>query len=121
MSDTSSSRQWRHGAAWVIGFALLLAPTAEIKGDNAGNGRNGRSTRARDVASRKGSAKMDLLVRFRLAPGASERSLVRSLGGQQGRRLSASSRWLSVRLPAHRLAALADSDAVDYVGLDEPV
>ena len=117
MSDTSS-RRWRHGAAWAFVCALLLAPTAEIKGDN----REKRSTRARDAASRKGgSAKLDLLVRFRLAPGASERSLVQALGGQQRRRMSASSRWLSVRLPAHRLAALADNDSVDYVGLDEPV
>ena len=117
MSDTSSSRRWRYGAAWAFGFALLLAPTAEIKGDN----REKRSTRARAAASRRGSAKINLLVRFRMAPGGSERSMVRNLGGQQRRRLSAASRWLSVRLPAHRLAELADDDAVEYVGLDEPV
>jgi serine protease AprX len=35
--------------------------------------------------------------------------------------LSASSRWLSLRLPANRVAALADNGVVDFVTTDEPV
>ena len=66
---------------------------------------------------------MNVLVRFRKAPGGAERALVTALGGQERRQLKASSRsrWLSLRIPAHRVAALADNDAVDYVSIDEPV
>jgi len=114
MSETSRNGRWPHRAAWGLVFALLLAPTA-VAGDK------GRSARVRDAAKGKGSAKMDILVRFHRAPGAAERSLVRALGGQERRKLNAASRWLSFRLPAHRVAALADNAAVDYVGIDEPV
>jgi serine protease AprX len=64
---------------------------------------------------------MDVLVRFKRAPGASEQMLVQGLGAQSRRRLRSKSRWQSLRIPAHRVAALADSDVVDYVGIDEPV
>jgi serine protease AprX len=116
MSKTSSDGRWSHRATWGLVLALFLAPTA-VAGDKA----KGRSARVREAASGKGSAKMDVLVRFRKVPGAAERLLVRGHGGQERRKLSASSRWLSVRLPAHRVAALADNVAVEYVGIDEPV
>jgi serine protease AprX len=64
---------------------------------------------------------MDVLVRFRQVPGAAERSVVKGLGGVERRSLSGSSRWLSLRLPANRVAALADHGAVDVVATDEPV
>jgi len=114
----ASGRRWRHWGVWGLGLALFLAPTAAIQGDNQGNR---RSARARDVAKGKGSTGMDILVRFQQVPGASQRSLVHGLGGQERRRLNASYRWLSVRLPANRVAALADHASVDFVAIDEPV
>ena len=117
MTDTSGGPRGRHWAAWGLGLALL-APTAVIKGDNWGHG---RSARARNMAQGKGSAVMAVLVRFRHVPGAAERSLVQGLGGNERRRLSAASRWLSVRVPANRVAALADHNSVDNVVVDEPV
>jgi serine protease AprX len=117
MSETSGGRRWRQWAVWGLGLALL-APTAAIKGDNWGHG---RSARARNVAQGKGPTGMDILVRFRQMPGAAARSLVQGLGGKERRKLSASSRWLSLRVPANRVAALADHYSVDSVVIDEPV
>jgi serine protease AprX len=128
MRITSSGRRWCLGATLGLFVALFLAPTAVIQGDNGGKkGRSERargkerSERARAAAKGKGSTKMNLLVRFRQAPGASEHALVQALGGQERRRLKASSRWRSLRVPAHHLAALADNANVDYVGIDEPI
>jgi len=73
------------------------------------------------VAQGKGLAKIDVLVRFRRVPGSSERSVVQGLGGAERRSLGRSSRWLSLSLPANRVAALADHGAVDFVAIDEPV
>lgn len=95
-----------------------MTPSAVTRGDNGGRS---RSARARAIAHGKGSTKLDILVRFRNTPGESERSLVRGMGGQERRELKASARWLSLRLPANRLAALSENDMVDYVGIDEPV
>jgi serine protease AprX len=117
-----TTRGWRlhHGAVWGLALALLLTSSTVTNAHGAGGN---RSSRARAIAHGKGSTKIDVLVRFRNAPGTVERNLVQQLGGQERRRLKASPsrRWLSVRLPAHRLAALADSTMVDYVGIDEPV
>jgi serine protease AprX len=126
MRNTSGDRRWRRGAAWAIVCALLLPPTAVINGDNGNKGDkgkkgHGRSARARDIADGRGAAKVDVLVRFRRAPGSLEHSLVHELGGHARRQLKASSRWLSLRVPADRIAALAENPAVDHVGIDEPV
>jgi serine protease AprX len=124
MSKHLDGRWLRHGAGWGLIVALIGAPTAVVHGDNGpgnGHGSGVRSARARAVAQGQGSAHVNVLVRFRQAPGNPERALVGSLGGHERRRLSSGSRWLSVRLPAHRVAALADNDRVDYVGIDEPV
>jgi serine protease AprX len=103
-------------------IALFVTPTVVVHGDSAGRGqRRERSARARDAAKGRGSERVNVLVRFRKAPRIGERTLVAVLGGQERRKLDSRSRWLSVRLPAHRVAALADSALVDYVGVDEPV
>jgi len=118
MSNMSRTRDWRH---WVVGglsLALVLASGASISADQTGSK---RSARAREVAHAKGSAPMKVIVRFRRVPGAAERALVQTLGGQENRRLKASSRWTSLRIPANRVAALADHLLVDYVAVDEPV
>jgi len=117
MSDTTSGRRWRQWGVWGLGLALFLATSPGIKGDNGKR----RSARARDVAQGKGSTPLEILVRFRQVPGPAERWLVQGLGGQERRSLRASSRWLSLRLPANRVAALADHGSVDFVTTDEPV
>ena len=123
MRNTSGGRRSRQGTAWAIVFALLLPPTAVINGDNGGKGNkeHRRSARARDLAKGRGATKVDVLVRFRRVPDAVENSLVQGLGGHARRPLKASSRWRSLRVPADRIATLADNPAVDYVGIDEPV
>jgi len=73
------------------------------------------------MARGKGNSPMDVLVRFKRLPGSAERSAFKGLGGQERRTLSTSSRWVSVRLPANRVAALADHGLVDFVTTDEPV
>jgi len=112
------SREWRH---WVVGglsLALLLASGATITADQTGSK---RSAHAQDMARGKGSARMNVIVRFHRLPGSAERTLVQGLGAQEGRKLKASSRWTSLRIPANRVAALAAHGLVDYVAVDEPV
>ena len=118
MSDNRRNRDGRH---WVVGglsLALLLATGATINADQTGSK---RSAHARDAARGKGSAPMNVLVRFRGVPSLAERTLVKGLGGQEARKLKSSSRWTSLRIPANRVAALADHGLVDYVAVDEPV
>lgn len=130
MSQHRDGRWLRQGASWGLIVALVAGPAAVVRGDNGpgngnGNGQDdgssARSARARAIAHGRGSDQLNVLVRFRLTPGNPERALVASLGGHERRKLGSGSRWLSVRLPAHRVAALAASDRVDYVGIDEPV
>ena len=120
MSDTSRWRWLHRGAVCGLSFALLL--TSGVTQGNNGNGNgNGRSARARQVAAGKGTAKLNILVRFRQTPVESDLATVRAMGGLDGRPLNSSGRWRAFRLPAHRMASLADNVAVDYVGIDEPV
>jgi len=122
MSDTAGGKRFRRGAGLGLIIALFVTPVAVIHGDGGGRGeKRERSTRARAAAKGRGSEKVNVLVRFRRAPQNGERALVAGLGGQERRRLDGRTRWMSVRLPAHRVAALADSGRVDYVGIDEPV
>jgi serine protease AprX len=109
---------WRRWGVCGLGLALFLAPTTTTNGDSSSKP---RSARVREIARTKGSTGMDVLVRFKKVPGAAERSLVKGLGGQERRSLSSSSRWLSLRVPANRVAALADQGLVDFVTTDEPV
>jgi serine protease AprX len=118
MSDSPKGRRRRQWAVLGLGLALCLTPTTPINGDNA---RKGRSSRAREMARGKGRSAMDVLVRFKKTPGFAERSMVKGLGGKERRSLSTKSRWLSLRLPADRVAALADQGLVDFVTTDEPV
>jgi serine protease AprX len=119
MTRTSNLLRWSRGAAWALVLTFAATPTAVIRGDNPEPGR--RSARAREKARGRGNSPIDVLVRFNRAPESAEQALVQGLGGQVRRHLRPASRWMSLRLPAHRVAALADSDQVDYVGIDEPV
>jgi serine protease AprX len=80
-----------------------------------------REKAAKTLSAHGPNAKIDILVRFRHAPGNAERAAVQRHGGSVKRQLRSSSRWMALRVPAHRLAALADDPKVEYVGLDEPV
>ncbi|PYQ40155.1 MAG: hypothetical protein DMF77_19270, partial [Acidobacteria bacterium] len=115
---TRYSRQWRH-LAWglVLGLVSVSATAGRPTKWNPGK----LSDKARLSASRKGTAKMNVLVRFRRNPGAAEKMLVQGLGGGVRKPLRASSRWMSVSIPAHALARLAEHSIVDFVAADEPV
>jgi serine protease AprX len=64
---------------------------------------------------------MNVIVRFRRSPGAAEKMLVQGLGGGVRKQMKGSSRWMSVSLPAHVVAKLAEHSIVDFVASDEPV
>jgi serine protease AprX len=115
---TRYSRRWRH-LAWglVLGLVSVSASAGKTNRWNPGK----LSEKARQTASRKGSAKMNVIVRFRRSPGAAEKMLVQGLGGGVRKQMRASSRWMSVSLPAHVVAKLAEHTIVDYVASDEPV
>ena len=64
---------------------------------------------------------MNVIVRFRRNPGAAENMLVRGLGGGVRKQMRASSRWMSLSLPASVVARLAEHSLLDFVAADEPV
>jgi serine protease AprX len=115
---TRYSRRWRH-LAWglVLGLVSVSASAGRPTRLNPGK----LSDKARQTASRKGNAKMNVLVRFRRSPGAAEKTLIQGLGGGVRKQLSASSRWMSVSLPASVVARLSEHALVDFVASDEPV
>jgi serine protease AprX len=78
------------------------------------------SEKARSEGEAKGSATVEVLVRFQKKPGLSERSLVRALGGREGRQLG-SSRWMAVRIPGRAVAGLARRANVEFVAIDAPM
>ena len=121
-------RQWRHlawGLALVLGSVASASVNADQQGQKGQQGQHGQhgklSSRARDEASRKGSAKMDVIVRFRRAPGAAENMLVQAFGGKERHHLRNSSRWMALRLPASVVARLADHPNVEFVAADPPM
>jgi serine protease AprX len=115
---TSSPNRWR---SVVLGLVLTVAGAASAAATPAQNRRHpGKlSEKAREEATAKGSAPLDVLVRFRQAPGASERSLVKASSGKVRRQHR--SRWMSVRIPGRLVEAFADNPAVEYVALDGPI
>jgi serine protease AprX len=121
MINTVTRRRTSTGTALAIAFVIAAVP-ATGRADNR-NPREGRvGPRAREAAENaRASEKIDILVRFRQSAGSSERTMAQGLGASVRRQYRAHSRWMSLRLPAHRLAALAERPSVEYVGLDEPV
>jgi serine protease AprX len=120
--STTTLRYVRWGAVAATILALLSGgPIAALAASRQrGHGKLSAKVRER-AAARRGTEMVDVLVRFKKAPGPGERRLMGRLGGQTRRLLRDSSRWVSLRLPARTLAALAESDVVEFVASDEPV
>src|SRR5688500_9572217 len=117
---TRYSRRWRH-VAWGLALALVSVSATASAGKSKRWNPGKLSDKARTSASRKGSAKMNVIVRFRRAPGAAEKMLVQGLGGGVRKQMRGASKWMSVSLPAHVVARFAEHSIVDYVASDEPV
>jgi serine protease AprX len=79
------------------------------------------SAKASEQASEKGASTVDVIVRFRRAPGTAEKELVRAFGGKVGHHLRPSSRWMAVRVPAAKLKELGHHPAVEFVASDATV
>ena len=91
--------RWRPVVASLL-LAVAWAAPASAGGGQGQQGQHGKlSKEARDQAKNKGTAKLDLIVRFRRSPGVAERSLIASFDGQVRRQHQ--SRWMSVRVPGH--------------------
>ena len=108
--------RWRPVVASLL-LAVAWAAPASAGGGQGQQGQHGKlSKEARDQAKNKGTAKLDLIVRFRRSPGVAERSLIASFDGQVRRQHQ--SRWMSVRVPGHKVRLLADNPAVEFVAID---
>jgi serine protease AprX len=115
----------RYGWRQVLaGLVLALASAASLAaapaGQHPGPGKLSAKVRER-ATTKRNAATVDVLVRFRKAPGASERTLLQAHGGRLGRRLRVSSRWMAVRLPLTAVTRLAENPAVEFVASDERV
>jgi serine protease AprX len=120
MIITTIGRRGLLRVAASLALAVAIPVTASAHNDRQRGRLSGRAReKAANVAN--GNTKLDILVRFRQPPGHAERDSVKRLGGSVRRSLRSQSRWMSLRVPAHRLAALADDPRIEYVGLDEPV
>ena len=111
---TTHGRRWRQ-LAWGLALAVVTVSVASGRTDRRHPGK--LSERVRSEAGRKGTAKMNVIVRFRRTPGAPERMLVQGFGGQMRRHLKDSSRWMAVQLPAHLVARMSDNPIVDFVAV----
>jgi len=108
--------RWRPVVASLL-LAVASAAPVSAGGGQGQQGQHGKlSKEARDQAKNKGTAKLDLIVRFRRSPGVAERSLIASFDGQVRRQHQ--SRWMSVRVPGHKVRLLADNPAVEFVAID---
>ena len=77
------------------------------------------SKEVRDQVSKRGKAKLDLIVRYRRNPDALDRAAVANMGGQVRRQHK--SRWMSMRVPGHKVALLAADPNVEFVATDAPL
>ena len=116
------SRHLAWGLALLIASGSTVSSRADQQGQQGQHRQHGKlSWKASEEASRKGTAKMDVIVRFRRAPGNLENLVVQGFGGKVRRELHGSSRWMSLRMPANAVAKLADNPNVEFVASDQPV
>ena len=117
-TKTNPTRWWQ----LIGGTTLTLAAAASLSALPSPAAPPGKlSEIVRSEGESKGAASIHVIVRFRQAPGAGERSLVGSFGGKVGRQLRSSSRWMAVTLPGHAVRGLADHGDVEFVALDAPM
>src|SRR5262245_47852275 len=99
--DPMIKQRPRRKMVWGLTLAAACALTVVSESKDAHRQQGKVSARARLEAG-NGGDKVNVIVRFRQQPGATERQLIQSLGGHVRKefRSARSSRWLSLRLPA---------------------
>lgn len=120
MSETQPGR-WRYVAGAVAlavasAVSVVAAPSPAARKAHPGK----LSEKARSEGEARGSARVDVLVRFKKTPGVGERSLVKTFGGRVGRAFG-SSPWMAAQVPGHALAQLANRNDVEFVAIDAPM
>jgi serine protease AprX len=133
MNCTRLRGQHRIAAALVLALSSASGAAAESGHGGSGSESGGSgSSRDRKISRRvreqveerrrvrnSRTAKLDVIVRFRSAPGSSERAILRAVGGEF--RNQHRQRWMAARLPIGGVEALADSPEVEYVATDAPL
>jgi len=118
MTETGPAR-WRHLTG---GVALSLVSAVSFSAVPAFKAQPGKlSEVVRSEGAAKGAAKINVIVRFRQAPGARERSLVGAFGGRVRRQFRSSSRWMAVEVPGRAVMDLANNKDVEFVAIDAPM
>jgi serine protease AprX len=108
--------KWRPVLASLLLALAWAAPASAGGGQGQQDEQENVSKEVQDQAKTRGKAKLDLIVRYRRNPDDADRALVASLGGQIRRRHK--SRWMSMRLPGHKVALLAADPNVEFVATD---
>jgi len=116
---TLQPARWRALVASVILLFLATALPDASASPRHRRSHGKLSAKARQAARDKGTAKLDVIVRFRRSPGTAEKALVAGAGGQVRRQHR--SRWMSVRLPGKAVANFADNPNVEYVAVDAEI
>jgi serine protease AprX len=123
MRTHSQTRRLQAAAFITFTLALTAAASPALASENR-PARPKISPRvleeARAKSGPKASDTVDVLVRFRREPGKDERALLAELKGAVKRQFRAS-RWTSVRVPASKVAKLAEHPDVEFVASDPQV
>jgi serine protease AprX len=114
--------------AVAVAVALGCAASSDAKGANSGKG-NPSDRRLRKMSAKvlreyrqaRSNQKMNVIVRFKSAPGTSENALVRNVGGKARRPFLRHNRSLAINVPLKNLESLADNPNVEYIAYDAPV
>ncbi|HXB54082.1 MAG TPA: S8 family peptidase [Vicinamibacteria bacterium] len=108
----------------VVALLISVGATHALPAHGHGYSHRNRekiSAKASEQANEKGASTVDVIVRFRQAPGNPEHELVRGFGGRVGHHFRPSSRWMAVRIPAAKLEELGRHPAVEFVASDAAV
>jgi serine protease AprX len=114
--------RWQHLVGGVVLFLMSVGAAHPGHGHGTSDpDREKISAKASQQANEDGASTVDVIVRFRQAPGSAEHNLVKAFGGKVGRHFRQSSRWMAVRIPAARLKELGHHPGVEFVASDAPV
>jgi serine protease AprX len=103
----------------VAGVAFVLLGLSPVDAAPRGARHGKVSDEVRQRSRARGASLMDVIVRFKDQPSAQQRSLVRAFGGEVRRQHR--SRWMTVRVPARMVEALANNPNVEFVATDAAV